>query len=101
MRLIDADALLEKMKHRKEYVGRPSDPVCLVEDAPAVAEWINVKDRTPKIGQMCLIWDGKNVKAGVHLSCGVWSVSNTLEYPEFWMPLLLEPPKEMSRDATN
>ena len=36
MRLIDADALLEKMKHRKEYVGRPSDPVCLVEDAPTV-----------------------------------------------------------------
>lgn len=35
-RLIDADALLEQMKHRKEYVGRPSDPVCLVEDAPTV-----------------------------------------------------------------
>lgn len=36
MRLIDADALLEQMKHRKEYVGRPSDPVCLVEDAPTI-----------------------------------------------------------------
>ncbi len=35
-RLIDGDALLEQMKHRKEYVGRPSDPVCLVEDAPTV-----------------------------------------------------------------
>lgn len=34
MRLTDADALLEQMKHRKNYVGRPSDPVCLVEDAP-------------------------------------------------------------------
>ena len=36
MRLIDADALLEQMKRRKDYIGRPSDPVCLVEDAPTV-----------------------------------------------------------------
>ena len=36
MQLIDADALLEKMKRRCEYVGRPSDPVCLVEDAPTI-----------------------------------------------------------------
>lgn len=36
MRLIDGDTLLEQMKHRRDYVGRPSDPVCLVEDAPTV-----------------------------------------------------------------
>lgn len=36
MRLIDADVVLEQMKHRKEYVGRPSDPVCIIEDAPTV-----------------------------------------------------------------
>lgn len=36
MRLIDADALLERMKHRKYYIGRPSDPDCLVEDAPTI-----------------------------------------------------------------
>ena len=36
MRLIDGDALLEAMKKRKEYVGRLSDPVCLVGDAPTV-----------------------------------------------------------------
>lgn len=36
MRLIDADILLKQMKHRKEYIGRPSDPVCLVEDASTV-----------------------------------------------------------------
>ena len=35
MRLIDGDALMEQMKCRK-YVGRPSDPVCLVEDAPTI-----------------------------------------------------------------
>lgn len=47
MRPIDADVLLEQMKHRKEYVGRPSDPVCLVEDAPTIGGWISVKDRLP------------------------------------------------------
>lgn len=36
MRLIDGDALLEKMKHRRDYVGRPSDAVCLVEDEPSM-----------------------------------------------------------------
>ena len=48
MRLIDADVLLEQMKHRKDYVGRPSDAVCLVEDAPTIeaepirrGRWIN------------------------------------------------------------
>lgn len=48
MRLIDADVLLEQMKHRRDYVGRPSDAVCLVEDAPTIEaepvkrrRWIN------------------------------------------------------------
>jgi len=36
MRLIDGDILLEQMKHRMDYVGRPSDAVCLVEDAPTI-----------------------------------------------------------------
>lgn len=46
-RLIDADVLLGQMKHRRDYVGRPSDPVCLVEDAPTVGGWVSVKDRLP------------------------------------------------------
>lgn len=53
MRLIDADALLEKMKHRREYVGRPSDAICLVEDAPTIdvmpaahGRWIDADTRT-------------------------------------------------------
>ena len=36
MRLIDADVLMEQMKRRREFVGRASDPVCLVEDAPTI-----------------------------------------------------------------
>lgn len=47
-RLIDADALLEKMKHRRDYVGRSSDPICLIEDAPTVTGWISVNDKLPE-----------------------------------------------------
>lgn len=36
MRPIDADALMEKMKHRWERCGRESDCICLIEDAPTV-----------------------------------------------------------------
>lgn len=46
MRLIDADELAEKMKSRMWMVGRASDAVCLIEDAPTLetthaikAEW--------------------------------------------------------------
>lgn len=54
MRPIDADALLEKMEHRKEYIGRPSDPVCLVEDAPTIdaVEVVRCKDC-----QYCEKWE--------------------------------------------
>lgn len=36
MRLIDADALMEKMKHRWERFGRESDCICLIEDAQTI-----------------------------------------------------------------
>ena len=36
MRLGELDELFEQMKHRKDYVGRLSDPICLVQDAPTV-----------------------------------------------------------------
>ena len=36
MRLVDADPLPEAMKERKGYIGRASDPICLVEDAPTI-----------------------------------------------------------------
>ncbi|MBO4229867.1 MAG: hypothetical protein J5938_05925 [Clostridia bacterium] len=32
---IDADALLAKMERRRFYVGRASDPICIIEDMPA------------------------------------------------------------------
>lgn len=32
---VDADVLLEQMKLRRFFVGRASDPICIIEDAPA------------------------------------------------------------------
>ena len=32
---INADALLAKMEQRRFYVGRASDPICIIEDMPA------------------------------------------------------------------
>ena len=32
---IDADVVLEQMRNRKFYVGRLSDPVCIIKDASA------------------------------------------------------------------
>ena len=43
MHLIDIDILSEQMKHRRNYVGRLSDSVCLIEDAPII-EIICCKD---------------------------------------------------------
>lgn len=37
-RLIDGDELEQKMKSRKNYVGRLSDADCLVADAPTIIE---------------------------------------------------------------
>ena len=37
-RLIDADVLRKKMAERRSYVGRLSDPLCLIEDAPTIIE---------------------------------------------------------------
>ena len=69
-RYIDADALMEKMKHRWERFGRESDCICLIEDAPTIdaipvqiASWVS-----HGIGQ-------ENVPWGYNCSrCGKWFV---------------------------
>lgn len=98
-RLIDADVLLGQMKHRRDYVGRPSDPVCLVEDAPTVGGWVSVKDRLPEDAKDVLInIVGLMPKIGCYLSTGWFEAVLGYEYESgykvtHWMPLP-EPPKE-------
>ena len=115
MRLIDADALLEQMKHRRDYVGRWSDPVCLVEDALTISGWISIKDRMPKLGQEVLVYAigkingfiGDRVYAickcyiqhilpsspGHEVWSTLWQYFHTDYEITHWMPLP-EPPKE-------
>lgn len=35
--LISREAVAEKMKNRRDYVGRPSDPDCIIADEPTVS----------------------------------------------------------------
>ncbi len=65
MRLIDADALLEQMKHRKDYVGRQSDAVCIVKDAPEVV---------CKCSE-CMFWDSDSGLSA--RMCGRWGKFTT------------------------
>ena len=68
MRLIDGDALLEKMKRRREYVGRPSDPVCLVEDAPTIDAVPVVHGRWIKLAEASE-WDQKRCSVCGDVAC--------------------------------
>ena len=51
IRPIDGNELLEQMKHRKDYVGRLSDPICLVQDAPTIDAVPVVRCKDCKHGQ--------------------------------------------------
>ena len=88
MRPIDGDALLEQMKHRREYVGRPSDPVCLVEDAPTIGGWISVKDRLPDNFVYVLVWEKQGFAYCDELRHGVWNIgAQNGAIITHWMPL--------------
>ena len=94
MRLIDADALLEQMIHRREYVGRASDAVCLVEDAPTVGGWISVKDRLPDTYKRILTYDKRcGVKENWLIRSRPYADWSTGFHITHWQELP-EPPKE-------
>ena len=126
MRLIDGDALLEKMMHRHEYVGRPSDPECLIEDAPTMMGWISVEDRLPEETESMFArfhgtekWDNamwlkesKQVIVAIEFSDGgrrvtlgrlhdsEWHTAVSVILPHtvtHWMPFP-EPPNEVKKD---
>ena len=98
MRLIDADALYEKMKHRYDWVGRPSDALCLIEDAPTVNGWISVKESLPAYDYMVLVTRREGARAYVETAyympeSGAW-VDPLAEYAirkpgpiTHWMPM--------------
>jgi hypothetical protein len=102
MRLIDADALIEKMvqiplrQWNTKTFGEALDSI------PTVGGWVNVKDRLPDTLD-CYLVLLKN-HGGIELDV----FSNTLgvfkhnrQYVEYWMkiPPLPEPPEEVSGDG--
>lgn len=61
MRLIDADALLQR--YDEVHVGPPGGARKLIEEAPTICEWVSVKDRLPDINDYCdklCIVNGRN-----------------------------------------
>lgn len=61
MRLIDADALVERLERHKKgthpWYGTAIDTAqMMVEEATTVGGWISVKDRLPKSGENVLAW---------------------------------------------
>lgn len=99
MRLIDADALAAK------YMGQPPDYyhtsqiVGEITAAPTVklVPWVNVKDRLPAMGQICLLYDGKCAVVGKHIANGVWIKPTMTREPTHWMPL--QKPPEVSKNG--
>lgn len=105
--LIDREALLEAMKHRKEYYGRKSDPICLVEDAPSIPapRWVRCDSgELPEIGKRVLLSAYGDIvivtRTENEISQGrrYWKEEGDgywyrIEDDYYWMPIP-EPPKE-------
>ena len=103
--LIDREALLETMKHRKEYYGRKSDPICLVEDAPSIPapRWVRCEEDMPKEMKVVVTYGKGCVSFGYYMLLYDYDTdkevcewvdthSNRMEVTH-WMPLP-EPPRE-------
>lgn len=113
MRLIDADALIEKMKDcgfstAQELMANAFCFAALKSEslAPTIGGWISTKDGLPSRNKVCLITlktsEGTPQVMEAYLDYGgTWwrgSVSLINEYVTHWMPLP-KPPKEMNGDA--
>ena len=61
IRPIDGNELLEQMKHRKDYVGRLSDPICLVQDAPTIDTMPMVRCKDCKYSCACYSDGGEDL----------------------------------------
>lgn len=95
---IDADALLTQMKDRRFYVGRRSDPICIIEDAPSAEvepkrKWISVAERVPEKYGTYLVYTARGAfMVGCYYpQAKNWNVRATVTH---WMPLPGKPKGE-------
>lgn len=104
MRLIDADALIEKMKDcgfstEQELMANAFCFAALKSErlAPTVGGWISVKDRMPEPPAQCLVYSDKarrprGMETATYTNLG-WMTAAYFPEITHWMPLP-EPPKE-------
>lgn len=88
--LISRKALIAE--YDRVHIGLPGGARKLMEDAPAVQQWISVKDRLPmmaEVGELVLVYTNENR----HLIVTCWAVHKHKDQIIAWMPLP-EPPKE-------
>ena len=114
MRLIDADALLEKFNRKvadmwtaltDEVMADDFAFYCkladAVEEMPTIDRWISVKEKLPKPPAQCLVYSDKayrpsGMETATYTNLG-WMTAMYFPEVTHWMPLP-EPPKEESND---
>jgi hypothetical protein len=94
--LISRKALLAE--YDRVHIGEPGKARKLIEDAPAVREWIPVSERLPKLYETVIVCDVREqyVGAWMYYGNGDWVYDDKMfdtEEITHWMPLP-EPPKE-------
>ncbi len=94
--LISRKALLAK--YDRVHIGEPGNARKLIEDAPAVQQWISVKDRLPENNQDVLAYMQNSIESRIFPACYhknwwedcIWN-TRCLSVTH-WMPLT-NPPK--------
>ena len=105
MRLIDADALAERLwAECREWEGESAyqaglcAAAVIVAEAPTVGGWISVDDRLPEVGRVVLAFGTRSATTGMFQGVSVrndcwWWKGHTIKHVFYWMPLP-ELPKE-------
>ena len=110
MRLIDADALIERMKNTwdMQELYLPVHFADFVEDQPTVNQWISVEDRLPKAkpddleypAVIIALPDGSVEMGCYYESTHEWGAGENFDRPRepiAWMPLP-EQPEEVKQE---
>lgn len=94
MRLIDADALIDKLQKEEDAIeadGYCCDNYKIIAElrrTPTASAWIPVEERLPEIGQAVLASKYNGIFLAKHIDDGEFEISpsNILEV-DAWMPL--------------
>ena len=102
MRLIDADALREKLIALNYHTRAENmNEACVrtVDYAPTMGGWVSAKDRLPEKNVPVLVWEKQGFAYVDRLEAEcAWQIASTHHaIVTHWMPLP-EPPEEVKRE---